>query len=77
LNGKRFEGDEGGGEVVVAEAEGEVAEEEWGAAEMEVGDEEGDGGGGRHEGIIREWGMESFECWLISKLRMSTFFRTF
>jgi hypothetical protein len=46
--GEGFEGDDGGLEVVGGlEAEGEVAEEARRSAEVEVGDEEGDG---RHVG---------------------------
>jgi hypothetical protein len=45
--------------VLSGEAEGEVAEPAGGAAEEEVGDEEGDAFGGGHGGILRgkgEWG---------------------
>jgi hypothetical protein len=45
-------GQRGGGGLGVGEAEGEVAEPAGGAAEEEVGDEEGDAFGGGHGGIV-------------------------
>jgi hypothetical protein len=55
FRGEWFEGDDGELDVVGVQCEGEVAEEKWGAAEVEVGDEEGEGERACwHRGIMTE-----------------------